>query len=210
MVFEANRQTKSSVYPFWLRFFALVAVLVAAFLLFGPSFLFSKTDNSLPWNEESRILPPGKTATSSPNEQQAQLTEILRYKAQLEQDGSPRGIVNLIVYPNGIVKGVWAGEYDRDEDTHCLVMAGSFAGNIDPTKPYIENGVANPTKLYFITTGSFTMLETQISTGKNSSIYGLVYVCGWIDSDYTALAELTLTKNKKTLETFPWTATPIN
>ena len=210
MAFEIDARTKHSVYPLWLRFFALIAVFVAAFVLFGPSFLFSKIDRSLPWSEESRILPPDKTPALSTSEQQVQLTSILRYRTQLEQDGQPRGIINLIVYPNGIVKGVWTGEYDRSDDTHCVVMASSFAGNIDPSKPLIEDGVGNPSKLYFITTGGFTMLETQDSTGKSRGIFGQVYVCGWIDPNYTALAELTIAENKKTFETFPWAATPIN
>ncbi|MFH1371437.1 MAG: hypothetical protein ABII09_09165 [Planctomycetota bacterium] len=210
MAFITDARTKRSLYPLWLRFFALIAVFVTAIVVLGPSLLWSNTDMTLPWSEESRILSPDKTPHFSTTDQQVQLTSVLRYRTQPEQDGWPRGIINLLVYPNGAIKGVWTGEYDKSDEVHCLVMASSFSGNIDPSKPFIEDGVRNPSKLYFITTGSFTMLETQLSSGKSRSIYGLVYVCGWLDPDYTALAELTITENKKTFETFPWAARPIN
>jgi len=210
VAFEIDTQKRNSIYPLWLRFFALIAVLVTAFIVLGPSFLWSNPDSLLPWSEESRILPPDKTPALSTSDQQVRLTNILRYRTQVEQDGRPRGTINLLVYPNGIVKGVWTGEYDKSNDIHCTIMAASFSGNIDPSKLFIEDSMRKPSRLYFITTGSFTMLETQLSSGKCRSIYGLVYVCGWLDSDYTALAELTITENKKTFQTFPWAARPFN
>jgi hypothetical protein len=139
---------------------------------------------------------------------------------------------------DGSVKGVWNGEYDRPSDNpvirgslprpheepnadsklenqsesepnnvHCLIMAASFYGNVDPSKPF---GSRDRSNLYFITRGAFTMLETQQSTGRSRSIFGLIYVRGWLDPNYTAVGEIIVTENKKSFETLDWVAQPAN
>ncbi len=205
-----DSQDRHSIYPIWLRFFTFFAAIVAALILLGPSFSFSNSDPSLPWNEQARILSPGKTSDAKPSADQPQLTCALRYKAQAEQDGSPRGTVNLLIYPDGTVKGVWNGKYTKPDDAHCLIMAASFDGNIDPSKPFIRDGAQDPSKLYFITAGAFTLVETQLSTGQSRNINGYIYVRGWLAQDYTALGELTVTEDKKSFETFDWAAQPAN
>jgi hypothetical protein len=198
------------VYPVWLRFFTLIAA-VGAFLLFvDPSVLFSNSDPSLPWNEQERILPKGGTPQFHLSEDQPRLTNVFRYKAQVEQDGQPQGRINFMIYPDGTVKGVWNGEYDRADDTHCLIIAASFTGNIDPTRKYIENGIEDPSKLYFITAGAYNVFETVPSTGKSRDVSGFAYLRGWLNSNYTAVGELVITQNKKTFETFSWAAFPFN
>jgi hypothetical protein len=205
-----DSHTRRLIYPLWLRFFALVAGAALVILLVGPSLLFSNSDPTLPWNEEARIIPPGQTSEARPSADQPQLTRVLRYKAQAEQDGSPRGVINLLIYPDGVIKGVWNGEYDQPNDTHCLIMAASFTGNIDPSKPFLQNGARNISKLYFITSGTFTLLETQLSTGQTRSVNGFVYVRGWLDPDYVAIGDIIITENKKSLENFSWAARPAN
>jgi hypothetical protein len=239
--FEISSQTKRLVYPVWLRFFTLIAAIAAGLMLFGPSLLFSSTDQSLPWNEEFRILLPGQTPEAKPSTYQAQLTHVFRYKTQVGQGDGPRGTINFLIYPDGNVRGVWNGEYDRPADSpdisesssrphpepnagskpeshsegepndvHCLIMAASFNGNVDPSKPFVENGSRDRSNLYFITRGTFTMLETQQSTGRSRSIFGLIYVRGWLYPDYTAVGEIIITENKKTFEAFDWVAQPTN
>jgi hypothetical protein len=205
-----DSQDKHSIYPLWLRFFTFFAAIAAVFILLGPSLSFSNSDPSLPWNEQARILSPGKTSEAKPSASQPQLTRALHYKTQAEQDGSPRGTVNVLIYPDGTVKGIWNGEYTKPGDTHCLIMAASFDGNIDPSKPFIRDGTQDPSKLYFITAGAFALVETQSSAGQNRSIQGYIYVRGWLTQDYTALGELTITENKKSFETFDWAAQPAN
>jgi hypothetical protein len=200
-------QNKRSVYPVWLRFFTLVAAFAAFVILVGPSVLFSNSDSSLPWNEQASILPPGKTPQFKLSEGQPQLTDALRYKAQVEQGGQPRGEINVLIYPDGTVKGVWNGEYDEPNDVHCLVMAASFAGNIDPSKRFVKS---DPSKLYFLTAGTSTLMETNLSTNQNRGINGFVYVRGWLDPNYAIIGELIITENKKTFETFSWAAFPFN
>ena len=173
----------------------------------GPSLLFGNPDSSLPWNEQASILPSGKALQFNLSEDQPQLTDTLRYKAQVEQGGQPRGEINVLIYPDGTVKGVWNGEYDRPDDVHCLVMAASFTGNIDPSKRFVKR---DPSKLYFITAGTSTLVETNLSTSRDSSISSFIYVRGWLDPNYAIIGELIITENKKTYETFSWDALPVN
>lgn len=208
--FQINSQNRRSIYPLWLRFFTFFAAIAAALILLGPSFSFSNSDPSLPWNEQARVLSPGKTSEAKPSADQPQLTRVLRYKTQAKQDGSPRGTVNVLVYPDGTIKGVWNGEYTKPDDFHYLIMAASFEGNINPSKHFIMDDVRDPSKLYFITAGAFTLVETQLSTGRSRSIHGYLYVRGWLDSTYTILGDLTITEDKKTFEIFDWAAQPAN
>ncbi len=203
-------QNRHSVYPVWLRFFTLVAAFAAFVIFVGPSSLFSKSDPSLPWNEERSVLSRDRTSQFHLSEYQPKLTHVLRYKAQVEQYVQPQGEINILIYPDGNVKGIWNGEYDRADDAHCLIMAASFAGNVDPTRKYIENGVQDLSKLYFFTAGSYNVFETARATGSISDVSGFLYVRGWLDSNYTAVGELVITRNKKTFGTFSWVAVPVN
>lgn len=202
-----DSQNRRSVYPIWLRFFTLIAAFAACVMFVGPSFLFGNSDPSLPWNEQASILPPGKTPQFKLSEDQPQLTGTLRYKTQVEQGGQPRGNINVLIYPDGTVKGFWNGEYDEPNDVHCLVMAASFTGNIDPSKRFVKR---DPSKLYFVTAGTFTLMETNLSTSRDRGINGFVYVRGWLDSNYTVVGELIITENKKTFDSFSWIGVPAN
>jgi len=257
--FEISSQTRRSIYPVWLRFFTLIAAIAAGLMLFGPSLLFSRTDQTLAWNEEFRILAPGQTSQAAPSADQPQLTGILRYKTQVGEVDNPRGTINFLIYPDGSVRGVWNGEYDRPDDSpvkseissrlrppasaslveagepnanskpenqsenqpaqnpagepddiHCVIMAASFNGNVDPSKPFAKNGSRERSNLYFIAKGTFTMFETRQSNNQSQAVLGLIYVRGWLCFDYTAVGEIIITENKRTFKTFDWVAQPAN
>ena len=231
-----NTQDRGSIYPIWLRFFTFIAAFVAAFILLGPSLLFSGSDSSLPWNEEYRILPQGKTPEINLTENQPQLTRVLRYKTQPQQQDDARGNLSFLIYPDGSIRGVWNGEYDRfvesaapdanqpaqemanqTDDYHCIVMAASFNGNVDPSKPFTKcaarltaDGAGSNSNLFFLARGTFTMLETQQSTGHSRSVLGYIYVRGWLYPDYTAVGEIFITENKRSYDAFDWVAQPSN
>ncbi|MGA2070679.1 MAG: hypothetical protein ABSG97_04955 [Sedimentisphaerales bacterium] len=202
-----NTQSRHFVYPIWLRFFTLVAAFAAFVMFVGPSYLFSNSDASLPWNEQVSILPPGKTPQFKLSAEQPQLTGALRYKAQVEQGGQPRGDINVLIYPDGTVKGIWNGEYDQPNDVHRVILAANFTGNIDPSKGFLKG---DPSKLYFVTAGTSTLMETNLSTSENHAINGFIYVRGWLDLNYAVVGELIITENKKTFESFSWVGLPVD
>lgn len=210
MLTANDSQARRFVYPLWLRFFTLAAAVVAFFLLIGPSSLFINSDPTLPWNEQKRLTPRGMTPQFHLSEEQPKLTNVFRYKTQVELDDQPRGEINILIYPNGTVKGIWNGEYDRSDDVHCLIMAASFTGNIDPTRQYIENGTGDPSKLYFLTVGGYNTLETNMSTKQSRNVSGFVYVRGWLDLNYAVVGEVIITEDKKAFETFSWASLPVN
>jgi hypothetical protein len=208
-LFQASTQERNSIYAIWLRLMTFITAAVVVFILFAPTFFLSHYDADLPWNEETRILPPGKTPTRVPSIDQPKLTDILSYRTQVQLDDCYRGNISFIIYPEGIVKGIWAGKYDRYGDTHCTILAASFAGNIDPSRACIEGSRHDASKLYFVTRGSFTMLE-EPSLGRSRGINGFLYVRGWLDPNYTAVGELFITEDKKSFEVYYLSAKPID
>ncbi len=209
MNLEINTRARNSVYPLWLRFFTFFAALVAAFILLGPSFLLSNTDPSVPWKEQANILPPGREPSFHLSPDQPELTDILRYKTAAWLKGSPYGNLNFAVFPDGIIKGIWSGEFDDEDDVHYVILAASFAGNIDPSKPCIEGNRHDASKLYFITAGAYTLLK-EMPSGSSRGINGFLYVRGWIDPNYTATGQIVITEDKKSYETLSWSAHKIN
>ena len=204
---QIDTQDRRLVYIVWLRILALVCAIVAAFIFFVPDFI-SYLNPLLPWNEESRILGPGKIPSRHPSLDQPKLGEVIHYKTSPIFDGLPCGNLNFFISPEGIVKGIWNGEYDTSDDVHCTILAASFTGNVDPSKSCIEGNHHDPSKLYFITKGTVTMLKT--STFGNRGINGFVYFRGWLDPNYTATGELFVTQNKKSYEVFTCIADEID
>jgi hypothetical protein len=200
--FHVNTQDRCSVYTVWLRGAAMICAMVVAFVFFVPKFagFFGSLNLQLPWNEESRILPPGKIPSQSLSIDGPKLGEVLHYKTTPTIEGLPCGNLNFFISPEGIIKGLWNGEYDTSDGFRCTILAASFAGNIDASKACIEANRHDPSKLYFITKGTITMLKT--GAFGNRSINGLIYFRGWIDPNYTAAGELFITQNKKSYEVF--------
>ena len=205
-----NIDDKRSVYTIWLRCLVLAGVIISTFILIFPSILSSFYTADLPWNEEKRILPEGRLPAKEPSVDQPKITETIRFKMPVFEDNNPRGQINFVIYSNGAVKGVWNGEYDRNEEVYCTVLAASFSGNIDPSKPWIENGKHDSSKLYFIASGTYSMLEKLSMTGQNRGINGLVYLRGWLDPNYTAQGELFSAENKRSYDVFYFSAAPLN
>jgi hypothetical protein len=187
---------------------------LAVLLGFGAFWALSRLvhagrDPNLPWNEEYRILPEGAPAAGKTAANQVSIERTLRYKADAKEEDQPRGEVNMYVYPDGTVKGLWTGEFDAN-GTQQLVMAASFRGNTDATRKYPARKKEGKTPLYFITKGTYSILETRVEGGTHQNIAGYIYVRGWIYEDMAILGELVITEDKKTHETFTWSAEPLN
>jgi len=198
---------KHNLYPIWLRFFALAGAFTA-FLLVSPPF-FKGSDKNLPWNDQKCIWKSNKTPHFKLSENRPQLNNVIRYIANVERDNQICGKINIIISPEGTIKGLWTGEFDKTEDIDCSIMAASFSGNIVPDRQYIEAGEQDASKLYFFTAGGYNFFETKMPEKKQSDGSGFLYVRGWIDSSYTASGELIITEDKKSFEIFSWFASPV-
>ena len=197
------------VYTLWLRLFAILVALLAGGIWLGRTLVLTDTNPNLPWNEEFRILKDGQSARYKPSAGQAQISHVLRYRADAQQEGSPAGQVNLIIYPDGAVKGVWNGEFSSPE-IHRLIMAASFKGNTDPSKICPGEQKGEQSSLYFISRGTFALFETNKQTGGNRDVNGHIYVRGWLYPDCTIVGEIIITENRKQYEVFSWAAQPSN
>ena len=184
----------------------LVIVVVGTLIWLDPSALFNRSDPDLPWNEEFRLLKPGQQAKHTPSPEQPNITRILLFKADVEQQQEPRGQIELVIQPDGTVEGGWAAEYNPSPKINYLVMGADFKGNIDPSNIYTDEDGEDRSKLYFITKGKFIILETRLQSGKVRSVKGRIYVRGWVDTDYTATGEITITSDKRSFQTFSWQA----
>lgn len=194
------------IYNLWLRLAAILFVFVAAVMWAGQAFLVTNNDPDMPWNEEFRISKAGAGS-------RVQIGRVLRYRADVDEQGDARGQVNLLIYPDGVVKGVWNGEYTEDGEVHRLVMAACFEGNVDASKAYVgfvAGQSEGESAVYFITKGTYVMLETEVSTGVSHSATGFLYVRGWLYPDYTAIGELVTTADKRTCQIFEWGTRPSN
>lgn len=197
--FQFERYDKRSVYTIWLRISAFILIITAAFFVFAFKFIGS-LNQGLPWDEESRILMSGTIPVRHPSCDQPKLDEVLRYKTSPVLDGLPCGHLDFFISPEGIVKGLWTGEYDTSQNVRCTILAASFTGNIDPSKTCIEGKRHDQSKLYFITKGGITMLKA--GDFGNNGFDGSIYFRGWLDPNYTVTGELFVTQNKKTYEVF--------
>ncbi len=199
---QFNTQGRRSVYTVWLRIAALVCMISAILFFFVPNFVgfICFRNPQLPWNEESRILPPDRIPYKNLSIDQPKLDEVLHYKTIPTLEGLPCGNLNFFISPEGKVKGLWNGEYDTSDDVHYTILAASFAGNIDASKSFVEGNRHDPSKLYFITKGAITMLKS--SAFGNYGLNGLIYFRGWLDPNYTVAGELFVTQNMKSYEVF--------
>ena len=185
---------------------AICLITVAAFFWINQAFVATNSDPNMPWNEEHYILSEKQRSQLKNHPSANRIDRVLRYKANVDEQGSPRGTVNLLIYPDGNIKGVWNGGFDGNEGVHQLIMAASYEGNIVDSKTNPDN----PEAVYFITKGTYVMLETNIDTGGAMDRAGFLYVRGWLYPDDVSAGELVVTADRRTCEIYTWGAMPLN
>jgi len=175
--------------------------------------------NALPWEEhgllrKQTVLGDGLGDRRITYDEQPKITEPIGYKAKVYQQGNPCGEIHFAIFPNGTVNGSWSADYKtRSPGAHYITKAdktsryasNSFRGNIAPSKIYKDEHGEDPSKLYFITEGSFLLYERR----SDSRIRGHIYVTGWIDSEFNASGKLTLGSiSEGVFQIFEWEAKP--
>lgn len=172
-----------------------------------------KSPDKYPWVEEWRIKDrKGGDAREKPSsEEQAKIRGIMEYRVNVKEERNDRGLISLMISPDGTVEGGWVAEYDTlsPRMNYTVVNAG-FKGNTDPSKIYSDAEGEDKSKLFFITKGNFLILETNFDNGKVKNVTGNVYVTGWINPDYSASGKITITSDKKSLQAFHWQGEPVN
>lgn len=164
-----------------------------------------------PWVEEwrikgSRMRRPRNAVEQAPSEEQLDITEVIRLRAEVKQRAEPRGQLYLAIRPDGTVEGSWGADYETISPRMNYVIRANFRGNTDPSKIYREEEGEDLSKLFFITMGGFSQLETNFETNKVGHVKGNIYVTGWVGSDYTTSGRVHLTTDKKTQRIYEWSA----
>jgi len=113
--------------------------------------------------------------TGSPSEHQPQLSKPLQVVVNTVQDGKDRGQINVVILPDGTMKGAWKGEFFINKDVDFQVMSCGFKGLIDPEQDFSDEKGEDPTKLFFIAKGHFMILETNSKSGKVRNLMGEAY-----------------------------------
>ena len=189
----------------------LIVVAIGLILYFADlSALFPKPDPDsseelVPW-EEWRIRQASPRAAEQPSEQQVNIKKLLRYEATARLDGDPRGKLSLAIAPGGQVMGDWHGQYYNKAKVNFDIMSGHFEGYTCPKKIYRDENGEDPSKLYFITKGTFLFAETDFEKGSVHHRAGDIYVTGWIDPEYVGTGKITITSDERYSETFTWKA----
>ncbi len=185
----------------------LVMFVVAMLVWLDPSALFSKNDSQLPWNEEFRIVKTSEDVPP-PSEEQPEITRIIRFGAEAKYEGQERGNISLMIFPDGRIEGGWDAEYYPDDKFHLQVMMSGVKGNIDSSKVYSDSEGEDPSKLYLIAKGNLLILESNLDNNQVRSVKGRLYITGWLDSEYNAKGELTVTSDKRNYKIFSWETKP--
>ena len=184
--------------------FAILIVLVAVAIvmilfmvnmtaIFGPGTGTGPLEKPL-WQEENRIVGPA-VIIKLPKAPKPLLDKPVSITAKVTRKDNHRGQITIEFNAIGEVSGKWKGSYPHDYEQYTF--EAEFAGNIDVSKTYSSEEKKDKSKLYFITKGKYTQTVFNQNTGNTSATGGIVYVAGWLNSDYSAEGKLVITTKDK-------------
>lgn len=176
---------------------SLLIIVVLCGLIWLNPFAFSRgsRDENLPWNQLKRIVPANKTVPAVLDEQPKFETDM-GVIADCTENGLDRGKLKLQINPEGRVWGNWHADYSPRPQLRYEVVASRFKGNIDSQRLYEDDTCEDPSRLFIISKGFFTILETDGNRMKTS--HGDIFVTGWVSRDYSVKGKVTITSNRKT------------
>jgi hypothetical protein len=176
--------------------------------IFGPS-LPRKTGKpqSRPWLEEERIVSAEKLITM-PKPPKPRLDEPVTLTAAVTREGAERGRMIIEFAGDGGVTTYWSCEYAQAERYYAYTAES--AGNIDVSKEYMENEIADVSKLYFITKGEYEKTIQKLATPPLplDSEKGTIYVTGWLGADYGGQGKITITTDQTWSIDYEWRSIP--
>jgi len=202
------RQRRGSALLLGLLALVIVGMLFWYKRMHGPVYQIGKgkSDIAVPWRQWHDIHvrtqkghPPGK-----PTEQQPQIPKNLQIIAEPKEDDRQRGRLELVIFPDGSVRGHWSGQFIIRKDVDYQVMSCQFEGLVDPEQVYSDEQGEDPSKLFFIAKGPFVILETNDDNGKVRSLPGHIYVRGWLSVGNLIDGEVILTNDEKNFYLYTW------
>jgi hypothetical protein len=146
-----------------------------------------------PWLEEERILAAGEII-DLPDPPKPELNENITITASVLLNGQERGQLDLDFDTQGRVNGFWECSFLQDDKRRNFEAESQ--GNIDVTKTYIDKEKEDTSLLYFITKGTFTETVDNIKTGQTTSNGGIIYMTGYLNPEYDAFGQITITTDK--------------
>ena len=189
----------------------LVIILVIAAVVFGLQ-KYRKSnapdpDTSMglaPW-KEWRLRRQSQKPAVQVSDKQAKITKTLSYDANVEltETREPRGEIGMRITPDGDVFGGWGGTY-YDSKKDNFEGGGKFEGKIYPGKIYRDEKGEDPSRLYFLAKGQFSIIHTIIKESKVRVLTGDLYVSGWLNPDFSIASDITLTSDEKYSQVFHW------
>lgn len=189
----------------------LIVVIIGMIIYFmrmhGPVYQIGegKSDINPPWRQWDKMkIRMENEPIGRPTPSQNQLSKTLQIIAKPKQEDQDRGEFEIFISPDGLLKGVWAGQFYINKDVDFQVMSCSFKGNIDPKEVYKANDIEDPSKLFFITKGHFMILETNSKSGQVRNLMGDAYIRGWLSSDNSVIGELIITADEKNFYLYTW------
>lgn len=192
--------------------FAIVILVLVYYVdvttVFGPSLPRKKyKPQSRPWLEEERILSAKKLITM-PRPPKPQLDEAFKLTAAVTRQGDERGQIIIEFTDDCRVKTYWSCEYAQAERYYAYTAES--AGNIDVSKEYMENEIADASKLYFITKGEYekTIQKLQTPPLPMDSEEGTIYVTGWLGPDYSGHGKIIITTDMTWSIDYEWRSIP--
>jgi len=210
--YETTRQAKCNSSGGFKGGFALLVVLIAVAIvavlyfldlraIFGPAVPVTEPPSHRPWVEEERIVGEGGKI-KLPKAPKPVLETDLILEGLVSRNSAARGTVTIEITPNGKVTGAWSCDHVQDGQRH--VVNAAFDGNVDASKTYEDERGEDKSLLYFIAKGKYAEEIYDETTGSSSSAKGVVYVTGWLGSDYTGWGHITLTTDKTWSITYEW------
>jgi hypothetical protein len=189
---------------FGLLLMILIVVIIGAVMWLDPMSFFQSNDPNLPWNQEFHLVSEGAQVPPTTS-QQLSIEKNLELDVKLEKDGTSRGRLGIFIESGGTVGARWSGEFYPEKKVFYDIVNGNLDGNIVPSKMFVdENGIEDPSKLYFLTKGGYFILVSDDNKGTTFQINGFLYARGWIEPDLHAKGELIVSADKKTYKSFPF------
>lgn len=152
-------------------------------------------DNERPWLVEDDYLDKNGIV-ELPTEPKTLLIDTVRFDAQVERKGNPRGVCSIEIDTSGMVTGKWDCTYQYDEKQYSY--SANFDGNVVADHTYEDkDGKKDETKLFFFTKGRYVKTIANQSSGSEFEEEGDVYVTGWLNTDLSAFGKVTITSNRE-------------